>query len=194
MANPFGMKGDLNWMCTYINDAKKISGTLIDGVTTGVHFVDWNSFSYIEMSFVLDYQLMPDGWLADRVKGASAGNIGFSARWLASFTDRGLEFTQDGAQPTTSGKNNYKGKIVVSANVRLGESKPGAKTPFVEMAVALVAGYEDDGVQFGLSKGPVSIGGSWGGSKAGGAVEYTLRINFSTVQPAVPVKAPVAAP
>src|SRR5262249_7729084 len=41
---------------------------------------------------------------------------------------------------------------------------------------------------------PCPLGDPGGGSKAGGAVEYPLRINFSTVQPAVPVKAPVAAP
>src|SRR5262245_60151725 len=172
MTNPFGMFGDLELGCSY-SMAGAWSGPFpSDGGTINAP-VQWGSVKSIDMFFGLEYDLSPSPLRVPRLLDGSSGNgnIGFSARWLASFTDSGVELTQDGIQPTYSGKNNSEGKLVVSASARLEQSKPDAKTPFVEMAVALVAGSEDEGIQFGLTKGPVSVGKSFGGSKVGGTIE-----------------------
>jgi outer membrane protein OmpA-like peptidoglycan-associated protein len=196
MTNPFGLFGELTIECLYNMAGASWGRFGPDGsgnATINVP-VQWGSVKSIDIIFSLEYDLRPSP-LRPLLGGSSGnGNIGFSARWLVSFTDSGVELTQDGVQPRPYGKNKSEGKIVVAASATLAQSERGAQSPFVEMAVTLVTGNEEDGIQVGLSKGPISVGGSVGGSKVGGTLPYFFRLNLETVRPVVPVKVPVVPP
>ena len=187
--NPFDLKGELDIAASYQGPPPPTTLPFpIDssGNSTITKEFPWNSFKYIMIFFEVEYRLMTDTII--RFPKVGGGKFGFSARWLASFTDGDLELTQDGAQPKIYGTNKSDGEIVVAANARLDQSKREAKTPYVEMVVNLVAGDEDSGIQVGFQRGSFSAGTSVGGSKGSGAREFTYRLNLDMARPDIPAQ------
>lgn len=156
--------------------------------------VEWDSFTSVGISVAFEYSLKTKVDLIDvsvaKLFEGGEGRFGFSAKWRASFTDKGLELKPDGKQPKILGTNKSDGDIVVSVGADASQSDAGDKQPFVELTFVPVIGFEDDGIEVGLSFAGASAAKSVAKNKVSSSEQVTLRVYLIANRPAE--KRPIA--